>query len=72
MIMKPGEILTYAIVAASSLFIMGSVVHMLLGGLVSEDTEIALIVLVCLIDAIVIGFMARDVVRRRKAQQQTR
>lgn len=67
MIMKPGEILTYAIVAVSSLFIMGSVVHMLVGGLVSEDTEITLIVLVCTADAIAIGFMARDVIRRRKA-----
>lgn len=68
MIMKSGEILTYAIVAVSSLFIMGSVVHMLVGGLVSEDTEITLIVLVCTADVIAIGFMARDVIRRRKAE----
>jgi hypothetical protein len=67
MLMKPGEILTYAIVAASSLFIMGFVVHMLVGGLVSENIEIALIGLVCTIDAVAIGFMARDVIRRRKA-----
>lgn len=67
MIMKPGEILTYAIVAASSLFIMGFVVHMLVGGLVSEDTEITLITLICTADAVAIGFMARDVIRRRKA-----
>jgi positive regulator of sigma E activity len=67
MIMKPGEILTYAIVAISSLFIMGSVVHMMVGGLVSENTETTLIVIVCTIDAIAIGFMARDAYRRRKA-----
>ena len=67
MIMKPGEILTYAIVAMSSLFIMGSVVHMLVGGLVSENTEITLIVIVCTIDAIAITFMGRDAYLRRKA-----
>lgn len=67
MIMKPAEILTYAVVAASSLLVMGFVVHMLVGGLVSEQTEIALIVTVVILDAIAIGFMARDVIRRRKA-----
>ncbi len=67
MIMKPAEILSYAVVAASSLFIMGFVVHMLVGGLVSENTELTLIALICIIDAIAIGFMARDVIRRRKA-----
>ncbi|MBI1174580.1 MAG: hypothetical protein GC139_04850 [Sideroxydans sp.] len=70
--MKPGEILTYAIVAISSLFIMGSVVHMLVGGLVSENTEIALIVAVVILDAIAIGFMARDVIRRRRAEHNQR
>ncbi len=69
MIMKPGEIAAYAVVAISSLFIMGSVVHMLVGGLVSENTEITLIAVVVVLDAIAIGFMARDVIRRRKAQQ---
>ena len=67
MIMKPGEILTYAIVAISSLVIMGSVVHMMVGGLVSEQTETTLIVIVCIIDAIAIGFMGRDAYLRRKA-----
>lgn len=69
MIMKPGEIAAYTVVAISSLFIMGSVVHMLVGGLVSENTEITLIAVVVALDAIAIGFMARDVIRRRKAQQ---
>lgn len=68
MIMKPGEIAAYTVVAISSLFIMGSVVHMLVGGLVSENTEITLITVVVILDAIAIGFMARDVIRRRKAQ----
>ncbi len=68
MIIKPGEIIAYSIVALSSLFIMGSVVHMLVGGLVSENTEITLIAAVVILDAVAIGFMAHDVVRRRRAQ----
>ena len=67
MVMKPGEILTYALVAASSLFIMGSVVHMMVGGLVSKHTEVTLIIIVCTIDAIAISLMGRDAYRRRKA-----
>jgi hypothetical protein len=63
---KPAEIFSYAIVAASSLVIMGFVVHMLVGGLVSEQTEQTLIILVCSADAVAIGYMARDVIRRRR------
>jgi hypothetical protein len=47
---------------------MGSVVHMLIGGMVSENTEYTLIAVVCIADAIAIGFMARDVIRRRRAE----
>lgn len=63
---KPAEIFSYAIVAASSLVIMGFVVHMLVGGLVSEQTEEMLIIMVCSADAVAIGYMARDVIRRRR------
>ena len=62
------EIFIYVIVAISSLFIMGSVMHMLVGGLVSPDTEYWLIVAICVADTIAIGFMARDVIRRRRGQ----
>ncbi len=68
MVMRPGEVAVYAVVAASSIFLMGSVVHMLIGGMVSENTEYTLIAVVCIADAIAIGFMARDVIRRRRAE----
>jgi len=64
------EAFVYLIVAISSLFIMGFVMHMLVGGLVSPDTEFNLIVLICLADMVAIGFMARDVIRRRRGQKQ--
>ncbi len=60
------EILIYVIVACSSLFIMSYAVHMLVGGLVNADTESLLIELICVIGIIAMGYMARDVIRRRK------
>lgn len=63
------EIAVYLIVAISSLFIMGFSMHMLVGGLVSPETEDLLIVLICLADMAAIGYMARDVIRRRKGQK---
>jgi len=68
MLMKPAEIFSYAIVALSSLMIMGFVVHMLVGGLVSEETEQMLIIAVVSADMVAIGWMARDVIRRRRAE----
>jgi hypothetical protein len=63
------EAFIYLIVAVSSLFIMGFVMHMLVGGLVSPETEEMLIVLICLADLTAIGLMARDVIKRRKGQK---
>jgi len=60
------EILIYAIVAASSLFLMTFVVHMLVGGLVSPQTEQILTIALCSLVACLIGVMAWDVVRRRR------
>jgi len=60
------EVAVYLVVAISSLFIMGFVMHMLVGGLVSPETEEMLIILICLVDLIAISLMARDVIRRRK------
>jgi len=59
------EAVVYLVVAISSLFIMGFVMHMLVGGLVSPETEEMLIILICFIDLIAISLMARDVIRRR-------
>jgi hypothetical protein len=60
------EILIYALVAASSLFLMTFVVHMLVGGLVSPQTEEVLTIALCGLVACLIGAMAWDVVRRRR------
>jgi hypothetical protein len=56
----------YLAVAISSMLIMCFVVHAMVGGLVSLKTEYTLYVVVCLIDATAIGFMARDVIKRRR------
>lgn len=60
------EVPVYLAVAVSSLFIMCFFVHAMVGGLVSEQTEYLLYALICAIDLTVMGFMARDVIRRRK------
>jgi hypothetical protein len=60
------EIAVYALVAASSLFLMTFVVHMLVGGLVSEETEEYLTWGLCGVVACLIGAMAWDVARRRR------
>ena len=60
------EALIYLVVAVSSLFILGFSVHMLVGGLVSPETEYLLIELICLADIAAIGYMAWDVIQRRK------
>ncbi len=62
------EIVIYLIAIASSLFILGYSVHMFVGGLVSPTTETIVITSVCLVGAIVIGFMAWDVIKRRRGQ----
>jgi len=60
------EAIFYAVGATISLFILGYAVHMMVGGLVSQQTEIAVIVGVIIVGSIGIGFMAWDVIRRRR------
>ncbi len=60
------EIIVYSIVAASSLFLWGYVVHMLIGGLVDEKTEQTVMMITVSIGIIVMGLMARDVIKRRR------
>jgi hypothetical protein len=60
------ELPVYLAVAISSLLIMCFFVHAMVGGLVSLETEYMLYALICLIDITAMGFMARDVIRRRK------
>lgn len=63
------EILVYAVVAASSLFLMTYVVDMLVGGLVSEETRRWLKIGLCSLVACLIAAMAWDVARRRRRRK---
>lgn len=60
----------YLVVAVSSLLIMCFVVHAMVGGLVSLETEYTLYVAICVLDLAVMGFMARDVIKQRNASKQ--
>ncbi|MDE2344485.1 MAG: hypothetical protein KGL63_14050 [Betaproteobacteria bacterium] len=62
------ELAVYLVVAMSSLFLTAYTVHMLVGGLVSPDTEYTLMGVMCLVVGGVIALMARDVYRRRKGR----
>ena len=64
-----GEILMYLVVAISALFITGYAVHMFIGGLVSSESELQLIILACLIVASAIGYMTWDVIQRRSGRK---
>lgn len=59
------ELPVYLAVAGSSLLIMCFVVHAMVGGLVSEQTEYVLYGVICAVDLAAMGYMARDVIRRR-------
>jgi hypothetical protein len=64
-----GEILIYAIVAITALFITGYAVHMFIGGMVSPEVEYQFIALACLIIAAAIGYMAWDVIQKRSGKK---
>jgi membrane protein implicated in regulation of membrane protease activity len=63
------EILIFFLAAITGLFITGFAVHMFIGGLVSPDTEYQLIAFVCFMVACAIGYMAWDVVERRRGKK---
>ncbi|GMQ99315.1 MAG: hypothetical protein BMS9Abin18_0132 [Zetaproteobacteria bacterium] len=60
------EAVLYVLGAITSLFILGYTVHMMVGGLVSQQTENAAIVGIIVAGMIGIGFMTWDVIRRRR------
>jgi len=64
--MRPLEILIYAVIGLSALFISAYSVHMMIGGLVSEEVEYRWMGAICGLVIIVIGAMAWDVIRRRR------
>lgn len=61
------EIIIYGIVAISSLTMIAYSVRMFIGGLVSTQTEYTIMALVTAIGATVLAFLARDVIKRRRA-----
>jgi hypothetical protein len=60
------EVIVYGVVAVSSLILLGYTVHMFIGGIVSERTETIAMLIAMLVGAIAIGFLAWDVIRRRR------
>jgi threonine/homoserine/homoserine lactone efflux protein len=61
------EIVIYGIVAISSLTMIAYTVRMFIGGLVSKQTEYTVMAIVTIIGATVLAFLARDVIKRRRA-----
>ncbi|MDQ6982425.1 MAG: hypothetical protein Q9M08_05395 [Mariprofundus sp.] len=60
------ELLVYGVSGVASLFIFGYCVHIFVGGLVSEQTEKMLIIVVVLIGAAAIGYFVWDTIRRSR------
>ena len=63
------EIFIFAIAGIGALFITGYTVHMFVGGLVSAETENQLTLIVCVLVACVMAYMAWDVVQRRTGRK---
>lgn len=63
------EVLIYLVSVISALFITGFSVHMLIGGLVSTETEYQVIITACVIVAGIAGYMTWDVVQRRAGKR---
>ncbi len=60
------EFLVYGVSSLAALFIFGYSVHMFVGGLVSENTEILLIITVVLVSAAAIGYFLWEAFRNRR------
>jgi len=62
------ELAIYSVSGIASLFILGYSVHILLGGIVSEQTEMIAIGFVVLADIGAMSWMVRDVIRQRQGR----
>jgi putative Mn2+ efflux pump MntP len=60
------EAILLIFVAASSIFILGYSIHMLIGGLVAEATEQWIIVCACLLGTVILAFLGWDIIRQRR------
>ena len=63
------EILIYGFIAVSSMVLWSYVVHMMIGGLVSEETEYLVMGIAVTIGIIVISAMTWDVIQRRRGRK---
>lgn len=63
------EIIIYLLAAVAAITIFGYSIHMFIGGLVDPKTEIAVITGGCLLAAGIIGFLAWDVIKKRRRQK---
>ena len=59
------ETVILVLVAFSSIFILGYSIHMLIGGMVSKETEQWIITVACSIGAAIVVFMGWDIIRKR-------
>ena len=66
--MSAREVFIYVLVAISSLLMISYVVHMFVGGLVSDSSEHTIMAVAVGLWACVIGFLAWDVIRRRRSR----
>ena len=62
------EILIYGLAAVAALFLLGFAVHMMVGGLVSPQTEFWAITATVVVGVIAVAIMTFDVVRRRRGR----
>ena len=60
------EVAILLTVAASSIFLLGYSIHMLIGDLVSQSTEQWIIGIACLIGVAIIAAMAWDIMKQRR------
>lgn len=60
------EIIIYSIGAVAVITIFGYSIHMFIGGLVDPETETLIITAGCVFAAGLIGFLAWDVIKRRR------
>ncbi|MDQ6998310.1 MAG: hypothetical protein R8K50_00550 [Mariprofundus sp.] len=60
------ELIIYGISGCASLFILGYTVHIFIGGLVDEQTEVISIIAVVCLGALLVGWMAWDILRSRR------
>jgi len=63
------EVIIYLIVAVSSLLLMAYTVHMFVGGLVEEETEHTIMIVVLAISTTVMALLGWDIVRRRTGRR---